>query len=120
VKNLLIIPKISKILNVTYSIIPNGLKIKIFSNSEIVIRYFSGLNLTYYINGTEITNLTKSYVLPPGYYIIIAKFPYTNYLRYGIIGSVIGFLIALVYSVLYTRKGIITKMMKTIRRRIPT
>jgi len=120
VKNLLIIPKISKILNVTYSIIPNGLKIKIFSNSEIIIRYFSGLNLTYYINGTEITNLTKSYVLPPGYYIIIAKFPYTNYLRYGIIGSVIGFLIALVYSVLYTRKGIITKMMKTIRRRIPT
>ncbi|BCU71436.1 hypothetical protein [Stygiolobus caldivivus] len=117
-ENLLIIPPVIKneIIFIKNESFTNGhLVISITSNVNFTLRFDSGIGLTFSLNGMNVSNLTKTYELPPGHYEIMGVYENQGYIFYGELATVTGFALGLLYALTMSNEKIRSKFKKVFK-----
>jgi hypothetical protein len=112
---LLIPPKSEKPLFIQKDNFTDGnLVIQITSNVSFNITLNPDLQLNFTINGA-IANLTQTYELKPGKYIIVGSFAYKDYFIYGEYATIAGFIIGFVYVMVVLNENLRSKLYRVLK-----
>jgi hypothetical protein len=91
-----------------------NLVIQITSDVSFNITLNPDLQLNFTINGAS-ANLTQTYELKPGKYIIVGSFAYKDYFVYGEYATIAGFIIGFVYVMVVSNENLRSKLYRVLK-----
>ncbi|QGR19519.1 hypothetical protein [Stygiolobus azoricus] len=91
-----------------------NLMIQITSEVSFNITFNPDPQLNFTINGAS-ANITQTYELKPGKYIIVGSFAYKDYFIYGEYATIAGFIIGFVYVVIVSHENLRNKLYRVLK-----